>query len=76
MTKEIQIALLLLRSYAHNEISDSTLQKILMPFLHTHTHRIHHRIDNHLVTDSDTLEMCWYWPNTNTDTRIGTALVI
>ena len=25
-------------------------------------------------TDSDTTKKCWYWPNTDTDTRIGVAL--
>ena len=26
------------------------------------------------LTDSDTIKICWYWPDTNTDTRIGAAL--
>ena len=26
------------------------------------------------MTDSDTIKKCWYWPNTDTDTRIGAAL--
>ena len=26
------------------------------------------------LTDSDTTKKCWYWPDTNTDTRIGAAL--
>ena len=26
------------------------------------------------LPDSDTIKICWYWPDTNTDTRIGAAL--
>ena len=26
------------------------------------------------LTDSDTIKICWYWPDT--DTRIGAALII
>ena len=26
------------------------------------------------MTDSDTIKKCWYWPDTDTDTRIGAAL--
>ena len=26
------------------------------------------------LTDSDTIKICWYWPDTDTDTRIGAAL--
>ena len=25
-------------------------------------------------TDSDTAKKCWYWPDKDTDTRIGAAL--
>ena len=28
------------------------------------------------LTNSDTIKICWYWPDTDTDTRIGAALVI
>ena len=28
------------------------------------------------LTDSDTIKICWYWPDTDTDTRIGAALMI
>ena len=27
------------------------------------------------LTNSDTIKICWYWPDTHTDTRIGAALV-
>ena len=27
------------------------------------------------LTDSDTIKICWYWPDTDTDTRIGAALM-
>ena len=26
------------------------------------------------LTDSDTIKICWYWRDTDTDTRIGAAL--
>ena len=26
------------------------------------------------LTDSDTIKICWYWPNTDTDTRTGATL--
>ena len=26
------------------------------------------------MTDSDTIKKCWYWSDTDTDTRIGAAL--
>ena len=28
------------------------------------------------LTDSDTIKIYWYWPNTDTDSRIGAALAI
>ena len=28
------------------------------------------------MTDSDTIKKCWYWPDTDTDTRIGAALYV
>ena len=28
------------------------------------------------LTDSDAIKICWYWPDTDTDTRIGAALCI
>ena len=28
------------------------------------------------LTDSDTIKKYWYWPDTDTDTRIGAALLI
>ena len=28
-----------------------------------------------LLTDSNTIKICWYWPDTDTDTRIGAALL-
>ena len=28
------------------------------------------------LTDSDTIKICWYWPDTDTDTRIGAALIM
>ena len=27
-------------------------------------------------TDSDTTKKCWYWPDTDTDARIGAALLL
>ena len=27
------------------------------------------------LTDSDTIKICWYWPDTDTDTRINAALI-
>ena len=26
------------------------------------------------LNNSDTIKICWYWPHTDTDTRIGAAL--
>ena len=26
------------------------------------------------LTNSDTIKICWYWPDTDTDTRISAAL--
>ena len=39
-------------------------------------HVIHHRINAHAVTDSDTLKICRYRPDTDTDTGIGAALLV
>ena len=27
------------------------------------------------LTDSNTIKICWYWPDTDTDTRISAALL-
>ena len=28
------------------------------------------------LTNSDTIKICWYWPDTDTDTRISAALIV
>ena len=28
------------------------------------------------MTDSNAIKKCWYWPDTDTDTRIGAALIL